>query len=262
MARAAHTHGGMIDETRTSYDAELFEELAQVDDDHFWFVARNEVIEAAISSIPVERPKVLEIGCGNGNVLRRIDQGERMVVGMDLFHEGLAVARQRVKTALVQGDAGRPPFRPIFDIVGLFDVLEHLEEDTGAIRSAKQMLAPGGRILVTVPAHMSLWSYADEVAHHVRRYSEEELTLKLKEAGFEIEFSTPFMSPLLPLAWAVRHAQSLRRRGNAAKMSAELAPPQVLNAVLRRILAFESRRVKRRRRIGFGMSLLAIGRLR
>jgi SAM-dependent methyltransferase len=244
-----------------SYDAELFDELAQVDDDHFWFVARNDVIDAAISSVGQTNPLILEIGCGNGNVLRRIEKPGRTVIGMDLFFEGLALARERVKSQLVQADASRPPFGPIFDMVGLFDVIEHLPDDTGAIRCAAKLLKPGGHLLVTVPAHRNLWSYADEVAHHVRRYSEEELTAKLQSNGFEIEYCTPFMSALLPLAWTVRRIQSLRSRSNTAKMSAELKPAAVLNSMLRRAHAFEARRVARRQRIAFGMSLLAIARL-
>ena len=261
-ATASRSEGERPSTAEESYDAELFEEMARVDEGHFWFKTRNEVIEAAICTIAVEQPRILEIGCGNGNVLRRIDSPPRRVVGLDLYGEGLAVARKRISTTLVQGDAGRPPFWPVFDIVGLFDVLEHLQDDLGAMHAALSTLKPGGHIVVTVPAHQSLWSYADEVAHHVRRYQEEELCARLDKAGFEVEFSTPFMSALLPLAWAVRRGQSLARHKNSEKMSAELAPPALMNRALAKVLAFEPKRVSQRRRIAFGMSIIAIARRR
>ena len=117
-----------------SYDPVYFSPLFEIEERHFWFRARNRIIgslvEAETSQYP-EGYRVLEIGCGTGNVLQLLENICRngRVIGMDLFHEGLEFARRRVSCSLVQGDLHDSPFATQFQIVGMFDVLEHLSDD-------------------------------------------------------------------------------------------------------------------------------------
>ena len=115
---------------------------------------------------------MLEIGCGTGNVLRMLEKifSHGKVVGMDLFSEGLQFARRRVSCSLVQSDLNDPPFGQDFSIIGMFDVLEHLEQDVDVLKNVGQMLCKNGVIILTVPAFQSLFSYFDEASHHFRRY--------------------------------------------------------------------------------------------
>jgi SAM-dependent methyltransferase len=182
---------------------------------------------------------------------------------MDLFLEGLRFARRRNPGALVQADVLRLPFRGRFDLVCLFDVLEHLPDDAVALRPLGHLLRPGGSLLVTVPAHRALWSAVDEASSHRRRYSVSGLKTALQRAGFEVSFLSPFMAPLLPLLWLRRRAGFAARSRTPGDPGADrailrdLRVVPVLNGLLERILALEAGFVARRVPLPFGSSIIA-----
>src|SRR5262245_29878949 len=131
----------------TSYDPIYFAPLFAVEDKHFWFRARNRIISILFKQLTAMLPpkcRVLDIGCGTGNVLQVLERTcpAARVVDMDLFAEGLRYARQRVSCALVQGDIHKPPFGEKFNIIGLFDVLEHIPDDGQMLQELHDMLAP------------------------------------------------------------------------------------------------------------------------
>lgn len=257
---------------RAGYDPKFYAELASVEDKHFWFQARNLLVSLLTGQLTrFLRPgyRVLEIGCGNGNVLRTLSRVCRqgIVVGFDLFLEGLLLASRRTNCALVQGDIRFPPFGAPFDIVCMLDVLEHIRDDRAALSRAWELVVPGGVILITVPARASLWSYFDVVSGHVRRYEERELHDKLRNAGFSVEFTSPYLATIYPLVWLSRRWQELRcRRGPLdSKQQHDLARQQlrivpVLNSVLTSWLELEVRLVASRRRLPLGASLIAVAR--
>ena len=249
------------------YDPAFFKSLDEVEDRHFWFRARKRVVGSIVRDLTARLSPgyhVLEVGCGNGGMLRLLQECSPggSVVGMDLFAQGLRNARNRSTCALVQGDAGLPPFGEQFQIVGMFDVLEHIERDVAALRDVRRMLAPGGTIVITVPAHMSLWSYFDVAAHHARRYSTHELAAKLRDAGFEVEYLTQFMAAIYPLVWLGRRVKSLlgASKDAVARTQQELRITPGLNALLDRSLAGEERTVRQRRTMTLGTSILAVAR--
>ena len=254
------------------YDPAFFKTLDRVEDHHFWFRARRRVVGAVMRQLTegLTPPyHVLELGCGNGGMLPLMGEcapGGR-VTGMDFYEEALRHARRRCAGApcsLVRGDVRQPPFDAAFAVVGLFDVLEHVADDVGALRDVHRLLAPGGAVLLTVPAHMSLWSYFDVAAHHARRYAPEELTEKLERAGFEVEYLTQFMRAIYPLVWLGRRVkQAFGRPADAVAMTQrELRITPGVNALLSAALASEARLVRRRKQIALGTSLLAVGRRR
>lgn len=256
----------------TSYDAQFFPLLFEVEDRHFWFRVRNQVIRTLVQQMVTPLPKgyrVLEVGCGTGNVLRHLEQvcTDGLVIGMDLFSEGLSFARQRVTCPLIQGDMHQPPFSARFDLIGLFDVLEHLPNDSQVLTDLYAMLTSGGRLLLTVPAHQSLWSYFDEAAHHCRRYQKSDLSEKLVKTGFQIEYITYYMASIFPLVWAGRKITALTNQDSTPEtpsMTAdELATRELkitpgINGILRTILMQETRLIARRKTLPVGTSLLAI----
>src|SRR5262249_4309693 len=151
----------------------FFHELAQVEDRHFWFRARNRLIFEIVKKISSQLNPgylVLEVGCGTGNVLRFLRQAcpDGKVVGLELWFDGIRFAQARFPALLVQGDVRNCPFGKQFDLIGMFDVLEHVSEERETLRALQQALKPGGKLILTVPAHQYLWSYFDEAAHHCR----------------------------------------------------------------------------------------------
>lgn len=256
-----------------SYDPVYFERLAAIEDEHFWFRSRNVAITKVVQSLikgwsPGYR--VLEVGCGTGNVLRALEQTcvGGTVVGVDLFKEGLAFARQRVSCSLVLGDIENPPFLAQFNLIGAFDVIEHIPDDVQVLRSVHAMLAPGGKLLVTVPAHQSLWSYFDTASHHCRRYEPSELRQKLVQTGYEIEFLSLFMASTYPLIWAgrrVARALARERSPSEGKMDHDLALKELriipfINPMLAFLLTQEAQLIARRRALPVGSSLIVIAK--
>jgi SAM-dependent methyltransferase len=195
-----------------------------------------------------------------------------MVIGMELFAEGLHYARQRTNCALVQGDMYASPFGVQFEVIGLFDVIEHLPNDRAVLDNLYNMLVPGGALLLTVPAFPALWSYFDEAAHHCRRYELAEMERKLSEAGYEVEYLSYFMATIFPLTWLNRRLATLLNKlfkGRSAPAlnvdeltAKELRIVPLLNEGLGGLLSWEKQVIKRRNRLPFGTSLLAIARKR
>ena len=257
----------------SSYDADFFTPLFAVEDHHFWFRSRNQVISSLVENEVLRLPagyRVLEVGCGTGNVLRELGRvcKNGQVIGMDLFIEGLEYARRRVGQGLVQGDMHAPPFGIKFNLVGLFDVLEHLPDDQHVLDDLYTMLASGGVLLLTVPAFPSLWSYFDEASHHVRRYRLEELQSRLEQAGFKVEIASYYMMSIFPLVWVQRKLAPGRWQVQdpASEQDAhdrtvdDLKIVPVANQALVVLLGLEARWLKSGRRLPFGTSLLALGR--
>jgi SAM-dependent methyltransferase len=220
-------------------DPALFEPLARWESDNFWFVPRNLLITKLLGRYFPSAASLMEVGCGNGFVLSAIAllKPWRRLVASELHPAGLATARSRLggRAEFVQMDARAIPAVDTFDVIGAFDVLEHIEDDAAVLASIHRALRDGGGIMLAVPQHPWLWSNSDEAAHHVRRYRRGELERKVRAAGFRILFSGSYTALLLPLMMASRSmgtakADSLRR---------EFELPRVANAALRAILQFE-----------------------
>jgi SAM-dependent methyltransferase len=197
-------------DTVSGMDPRNFEALSKVEAEHFWFVVRNELIVGLINKFFPDARRFLEVGCGNGAVLRAIAQyrsWERLV-GSELHPSGLAYARKRLPSEVefVQMDARNIPGVGVFDLTGAFDVIEHIADDEGVLRGIREVTRTGGGAIIAVPQHPWLWSHADDVAHHQRRYRRGELEEKLLRNGFEILFSSSFTALLLPLMAASRLA--------------------------------------------------------
>lgn len=137
----------------------------------------------------------------------------------------------------MQMDARQIPFSEEFDVIGAFDILEHIEEDEQVLQQMHEALKPGGIMLLTVPQHAWLWSPVDDYACHVRRYSAQELHAKVESAGFEILRSTSFVSSLLPAMWLSRFAQKCSAKEVDA--TAEFRISTWLNGMLETILSVE-----------------------
>lgn len=241
---------------------EIFEKLAALEAENFWFNARNRLIIWGLNQTTPRVNKYLEVGCGTGYVLSSIANNypNARVVGAEVFSVGLPIAAQRSPAAeFIQMDARKMPFVDEFDLVGAFDVLEHIEEDEVVIAAIFRALHTGGTFAVTVPQHRWLWSSTDETACHVRRYQGNELQTKLIRAGFKIAVDTSFVSLLLPAMLASR----LHKRRPAADSDDELSElklPNWLNSSFGAVMRLEYFLIKLGFRFSAGGSRLIIAR--
>jgi SAM-dependent methyltransferase len=223
------------------FKAEYFAELFRLEAGHFWFEARNQLILKFLAQYCGDFNSLLEIGCGTGFVLSGINRQfpKIRVVGSEIHITGLEHASKRVPNAtFLQMDARQNPYQKEFDVIGAFDVLEHIEEDVEVMKQVNDALRAGGYFLLTVPQHQWLWSQVDEHAHHVRRYSKVELHEKLAATGFKVVRSSSFVSTLLPAMIASRLI-SKRIPVKAFDPLSEFNISPLLNYLLWRVLTLE-----------------------
>lgn len=185
--------------------------------DHFWIRRRFQVMTRLADSLLSNCRSAAEIGCGNGLLQREIENRYRKpVTGFDLNVLALQKNVSRISPLYCYDIHQRnPEFRGHFDLLLLFDVLEHIEDESDFLQSVRFHLASSGVLLINVPAHQSLFSDYDRAAGHVRRYSINQLAKLAECNGLRIRFSTYWGLPLLPLL-LLRKAMKLdRSNGNA-----------------------------------------------
>lgn len=244
---------------RPGFDPDFFEPLAGVEERSFWFQARNRLIVSTMRRCFPDAASFFEIGCGSGIVLAavRAQFPSLRLVGGELYEEGLAIARRRVPDAeLIALDARKLQYENEFDVVGAFDVLEHIDEDELVLAHMVRAVRPGGGVLVLVPQHQWLWSKHDEFVEHRRRYTRKALVAKAARAGIEVLETTSFVTSLLPAMAASRLVDRLRRRTDPI---ANLEPGP-LNGVFERMLDGERKLIERGISLPFGGSLMLVGR--
>jgi SAM-dependent methyltransferase len=245
------------------FDPGSFEHLAALEEGSFWFRGRNEIILWALDRYAPDAASMLELGCGTGFVLDGVHRArpQMRLVGSELFEEGLVHARRRLPDVeLVQLDARQMPYRDEFDVIGAFDVLEHIDDDQGVLTGCVQALRPGGTLVISVPQHPWMWSPADDYAHHVRRYTRRELRRKLAAAGLDVLRMTSFVTILLPAMAVSRVLQ----RGDAEAYDpvGEHERAARLRRPLEATLRAERALIRRGISLPAGGSLLAIARQR
>lgn len=236
----------------------IYDHMAQLDQRHWWYRARREVLADLIRrtvTLP-KRAKILEIGCGTGHNLAMLTQFGA-VDALELDEEARSIAEKRLGHHVMS--APLPEIDEVadatYDLIGAFDVIEHIEDDRAALTSITGKLKRGGSLVLTVPAHPWLWSAHDTVNHHKRRYSRRALKRLVDRSPLKLMKIGYFNSLLFPLAVAKRVASQIRGSNDA---SIGLPPPRV-NSALERIFAAERHMVGR---IGLppGLSLFAVAK--
>jgi SAM-dependent methyltransferase len=236
--------------------------IAALEEGNFWFVGRNRFILWALKKYCPDFDSFLEIGCGTGFVLSAISRDflQAKLYGSELFCSGLTFAAERIPSAtFMQMDARSLPFESQLDVVGAFDVLEHIREDRDVLDQIRKSLKPGGVLIATVPQHPWLWSGVDDYSCHVRRYERSELQSKIKDAGFSILRTTSFVTSLLP-AMAASRLVSNAKRSEKYDASGELKINSTLNAIFKGCLSAELRVVRMGVDLPVGGSRLVVAR--
>jgi SAM-dependent methyltransferase len=242
----------------------LHDELAQMGIAHWWYRGRRTVLRSVFDTyLPDVRDRaILEVGAGTGSVtMLLVDYGS--VTAVEPHPGALEACRASAPTAkMIEGGvddlASLPDLAPgSFDVVGAFDVIEHLEDDIGALEAMRELLAPDGRLAITVPALDLLWGKHDVVNGHFRRYSRNLLIERLHRAGFTVDYVSYFNTILFPGVAGVRVARRVLHREEREASSDFSMPPEAANNALTKLFGLEAR-VMRRRALPIGSSLVAI----
>jgi SAM-dependent methyltransferase len=233
----------------------------QAEDRHWWYRGRRTVLDGVINGLGLApRPRILDAGCGSGrNMVDLARYGT--VTGVELSETSVELARARGCGEVVAGSVLDMPFPDdSFELAASLDVIEHLEDDLAALTELRRTVAPGGALLITVPAYQWLWSGHDEINHHHRRYTRRSLQRVGEQAGWKQVRTTYFNSVLLPVAISLRVLDRVNRAKTTESSLDLWVPPEPLNWLLERPLAAEAALISRGGRIPAGLSLLAVFR--
>jgi 2-polyprenyl-3-methyl-5-hydroxy-6-metoxy-1,4-benzoquinol methylase len=181
-----------------SYPANGNEACFQIEDSSFWFKHRNACIVTAVRNYPPQNGDVIfDIGGGNGFVSLGLMEAGFSVAVIEPGPLGAANAKKRrIPTVICATTDGTNIKSSALGAVGLFDVIEHMENDVVFLKSIRNLVKPGGRLYATVPAYSLLWSEEDDLAGHFRRYTSKSICRSIASAGFDIEFASYIFAPL------------------------------------------------------------------
>lgn len=252
-----------VAETYESYPETGFDVTDDVEGDSFWVRSRTRLLKGEVARARRgAATRMLEIGCGTGAFLRSLAGTPGLeLLGSEIYLRGLksAMARGGGGIEFIQLDATRIPFESEFDLVGAFDVIEHIEDDESVLRGIGRALRPGGRLLVTVPQHPFLWSRLDELVHHKRRYTRAELVRKVEAAGLRVTYASSFVFALFPLMLASRLLD--RGRGAPPKdadFDKRVRFNPVVNAVFDAVMRLDEALIGLRLSLPWGGTLLVV----
>jgi SAM-dependent methyltransferase len=237
-------------------DRKVYDRMNELETNHWWFVARRMIIAKLMQRQLRGRrdAQILEAGCGSGGNLAMLAQFGQV----DAFeYDGQARDAAKAKSGLDIRFGALPAELPFddrcYDVIGLFDVLEHVEADTASLAALGARLTKGGKILVTVPAFPTLWSRHDERHHHFRRYTRASLAEVAREAGLRVSYSSYFNFFLFPAAVTTRAIKRL----SGSDVPDDTMPQGWVNRTLTRIFGME-RHLVGRVRLPVGLSLAAV----
>jgi SAM-dependent methyltransferase len=229
--------------------------------DHWWFRSRRDLIRmqvrkaAAELGHPAKRLRLLDFGCGTGFNLSMLSEfGD--VTGADRFREHDVEFRLEHSFPMIDVESELDAHAGEFDLITALDVLEHIDDDVAGLRTLTRLLAPGGQILLTVPAYQWLWGGEDVISEHRRRYTSSELQRCCAAAGLKVEYVSYFNLSILPAMTSVIWGRRLLAPNSQPKSSLS-TPPRWLNEALYQLTAREAAFVgEQRLRMPAGASII------
>lgn len=238
--------------------ASYFDRMAAHASEHWWYRARRELVSQLLASRVPAGGTALDIGCGTGEVVELLARlGAANAAGTDLSDHVLRHADGRTgeRPVLVSMAECLPFATACADVLTSLEVLEHLDDDLGALAEYHRVLRPGSTMLVTVPSYEWLWYHQDDVAGHRRRYTRRQILELVARAGFSIERSSYYFSFLVPPAVAQRKTPLRRFMDDNGEASSS---GRVTSALLGRLSGAERAWMRRRLPVPFGLSIWVI----
>jgi SAM-dependent methyltransferase len=249
--------------SKISYPDEGNEKCFQIEENSFWFRHRNNCIIEAVKQFP-PGGIFFDVGGGNGFVSKELEKNGIETVLVEPGETGVSNARKRGLKNIIcvtLEDAGLKPNTP--PAVGLFDVVEHIEEDKTFLKSLFDFLEPKARLYITVPAFNFLWPKEDDDAGHFKRYTSKSISEILNEIGFYVEYATYIFSILPILIFLFRSLPvklGLVKNSNRAEKYKNEHSQRIgiSGKLLEKTWNMELKRIKNKKKISFGSSCLIV----
>jgi len=252
-------------QTSISYPAEGNDIFFPLEENSFWFNHRNHCILELLGQYPPSGP-LFDIGGGNGYVALALEKAGYACVLVEPGGQGVQHAHQRGLTQIINSSIEEAGFNDhVLPAIGLFDVLEHIQDEAGFLAKLGKLLVTSGRLYITVPAYQCLWSVADEHAGHYRRYTLRGLQILMRRSGFEVEYKTYFFLALMMPVFLLRSIPSrfgIRKGMNGKDYQKELLQSRPWQeSFVEQLLEPELKYISKRRRVPFGSSCLVAARV-
>jgi len=242
-------------------NSEEYAKLERLDGTHWFYVGKRRIVRHWIDRFVKLEPSDLLVDAGMGTGTWLVEMSSQCrVLGIDDYQESLDIAIPRIEK--VDGTVLKSKLDHvdlpdgIARVVTMMDVIEHLDDDAAAVREMTRITAPGGLIVITVPALMTLWSDWDVILHHRRRYGKRQFEALFDPDRLEILHCAYFNSLVLPLVWAVRFWRRLVPVRSGGQRAEERIPPWPINAILRTIMVWPA--CRKWYHPPFGVSLIAV----
>lgn len=237
-----------------------YQQMAKIQQKHWWYDGRRKILSSTIATLPLNAPantRILEIGCGTGanlNMLKKFGS----VHGAEPHGFAREYAK-KVSECPIEG-AFLPhniPFKENFDLIGVFDVIEHVDEDLKSLKAINTRLNDNGYAIFTVPAFQFLWSKHDEVNHHKRRYTKKQFLALLKEAGYNVKLISYYNFWLFPPVALIRTIKNITK-SKAETGDLKLPKSSFINTLLYKMFSSERFLIKAKMPLPFGVSIIAV----
>jgi ubiquinone/menaquinone biosynthesis C-methylase UbiE len=222
-------------------NVEEYEKLDRIDREHWFYAGKRAIVRHWIARYVALKPDdlLIDVGCGTGTFAREMAQTCR-VLGVDNHDESIRISEPKLRAVGGSVLSSRLERIDLPDgaaaVVTAMDVLEHLDDDFGALREMVRLARVGGLVVLTVPALMSLWSDWDVALHHRRRYNRRELRRLVDLPEVEVLRCSYYNMAALPLIAVIRGWRRIRPAAPAADRAEDRVPPRWLNALLYRSL--------------------------
>lgn len=249
-----------------SYNPEGHANCFAVEDNSFWFNHRNNIISNCLDNYLEKDSLFLDVGGGNGFVSKHLHNNGYNPVLLEPKIDGALNAKNRGLENVICGLLSKDTISEnSIDSIGIFDVIEHIEDDLEFAKTIHHSLKKEGYLFVTVPAFQSLWSYHDVQAGHFRRYTKKSISEVLIKAGFEVEYLSYFFSVLVFPNYILRSiptklgfAKSYDDKKTKAKH--HVKKDSVTNKILNKFWSLEISKIKKKKYLPFGNSIIIVAR--